>query len=64
MKIIKKSDKFYKRLKLISYSQTIIVKSVGKASYFLPLFFLPPPAPWPNVEQNFNVCARNCSVIP
>ena len=34
---------------------------------FLPLLFLPPypppPRPWPNVGQNVNVCARNCSVI-
>ena len=46
---------------------------------FLPLLFLPPPAPGPmfiktfelvivllypnNVDQNVNICVRNCSVI-
>ena len=41
---------------------TIIVKSVGKAATFY-LFFPSFPGPWPNVEQNINVCAQNCSVI-
>ena len=41
---------------------TIIVKSVGKVVFFY-LFFSFLPRPWPNVDQNVNVCARNCSVI-
>ena len=40
---------------------TIIVKSVGKVAFFTS-FFPSSPRPWPNVEQNVNVCARNCSV--
>ena len=51
---------------------TIIVKSVGKVA-FSTSFFPPPnppnppspphcPWPRPNVEQNVNVCVRNCSV--
>ena len=31
--------------------------------FFYLFSFLPVPGPWPNVEQNVNVCARNCSVI-
>ena len=57
-----KCDQFYKRLKLISYSPTIIVKSVGKVAFFTSSF-PSSPHPWPNVDQNVNVCARNCSVI-
>ena len=34
----------------LSVTPTIIIKSVGKAAR-------------PNVEQNYNVCAGNCSVI-
>ena len=41
---------------------TIIVISVGKATFFTS-FFPSSPRPWPNVEQNVNVCARDCSVI-
>ena len=33
-----KCDKFYKHLKLISYSPTIIVKSVGKVAFLTPSF--------------------------
>ena len=57
-----KYDKFYKRLKLISYSSTIIIKSVGKVAFFTSSFSSSP-HPWPNVDQTVNVCARNCSVI-
>ena len=40
------------RLKLISYSHTIIVKSLGKAACFsIPRFFLPPPAPGPMLSK-------------
>ena len=41
---------------------TIIAKSVGKVAFYTSFFsFLP--SPWPNVEQNIDVCARNnCSV--
>ena len=41
---------------------TIIVKSVGKVAFFTSSF---PSSPrrWPSVDQNVNVCARNCSVI-
>ena len=28
------------------------------------LFFPSFPRPWPNIEQKFNVCGRNCSVVP
>ena len=41
---------------------TIIVKSVGKVAFFTSSFSSSP-HPWPNVDQNVNVCARNCSVI-
>ena len=41
---------------------TIIVKSVWKVAVFTS-FFPSFPCPWPNVEQNLNVCGRNCSVI-
>ena len=51
MKIIKKSDKFYKRLKLTSYSQTIIVKSVGKAATFYLFFSFLPPPPGPMLSK-------------
>ena len=57
-----KCNKFYKQLKLISYSPTITVKSVGKVAVFNLFFFPSSLLPWPNVEQNVNVCARNCSV--
>ena len=53
---------------------TIIVKSVGKVA-FSTSFFPPPnppnppspppphcPWPRPNVEQNVNVCVRNCYI--
>ena len=45
-----KCDKFYKRLKLISYSPTIIVKSVGKVAFFTSSF-PSSPRPWANVDQ-------------
>ena len=57
-----KCDKFYKCLKLISYSPTIIAKNVGKVALFTSSF-PSSPRPWPNVDQNVNVCARNYSVI-
>ena len=57
-----KYDKFYKRLKLISYSSTIIIKSVGKVAFFTSSFSSSP-HPWPHIDQNVNVCARNCPVI-
>ena len=57
-----KCDKFYKRLKLIFYSPTIIVKSVGKVAIFTSSF-PSSPRPWSNVDQNVDVCARNCSFI-
>ena len=57
-----KCNKFYKGLKLISYSPTIIVKSVGKVAFYTSSF-PSSPCPWPNVDQNVNVCAPNCSVI-
>ena len=42
---------------------TIIVKSVGKVALFTSSF-PSSPRPWPNwVDQNVNVCTRNCSVI-
>ena len=41
---------------------TIIVKSVGKVTFFTSPFSSSP-HPWLNVDQNVNVCARNCSVI-
>ena len=41
---------------------TIIVKSVGKVAFFTSSF-PSSPRPWPNVDQNVNVCACNCSVI-
>ena len=41
---------------------TIIVKSVGKVALFTSSF-PSSPHPWPNVDQNVNVCAGNCSVI-
>ena len=41
---------------------TIIDKSVGKVALFTSSFSSSP-RPWPNVDQNVNVCARNCSVI-
>ena len=41
---------------------TIIVKSVGKVVFFTSSFSSSP-HPWPNVDQNVNVCARKCSVI-
>ena len=42
---------------------TIVVKSVRKAAFFTSSF-PSSPRPWPNnVDQNVNVCARNCSVI-
>ena len=43
-------------------STTIIVKNVGKNALFTSSFPFSP-RPWPNVDQNVNVCARNCSVI-
>ena len=44
----------------LSVTPTIIIKSVGKAATsFFPSFS----RPWPNVEQNYNVCAGNCSLI-
>ena len=46
-----KCYKFYKRLKLISYSPTIIVKSVGKVAFFTSPISSSP-HPWPNVDQN------------
>ena len=45
-----KCDKFYKRLKLIFYSPTIIVKSVGKVAFFTSSF-PSSPRPWANVDQ-------------
>ena len=30
---------------------------------FFTSFFPSSPRPWPNVQQNVNICARNCSVI-
>ena len=41
---------------------TIIIKSVGKVAFFTSSF-PSSPRPWPNVDQNVNVCACNCSVI-
>ena len=41
---------------------TITIKSVGKVAFFTSSF-PSSPRPWPNVDQNVNVCARNCSVI-
>ena len=35
---------------------------VGKVAFFTS-YFSSSPLPWPNVEQNVNVCGRNCSVI-
>ena len=46
----------------VSERSTIIVKSVGKVAFFTSSFSSSP-HPWPNVDQNVNVCARNCSVI-
>ena len=40
----------------------IIVKSVGKVALFTSSF-PSSPRPWPNVDQNVNVCAGNCSLI-
>ena len=37
-------------------------QSVGKVAFFTSSF-PSSPRPWPNVDQNVNVCARNCSVI-
>ena len=45
-----------------NWKTTIIVKSVGKVALFTSSF-PSSPRPWPNVDQNVNVCARNCSVI-
>ena len=56
-----KYDTFYKRLKLIFCTQTIIVKSIGKVA-FLTSFFLPIPVPDPMLSKTY-VCAPNCSVI-
>ena len=33
-------------------------------SCFFYLFFPSFPRPWPNIEQKFNVCGWNCSVVP
>ena len=49
-------------LKSKYYIATIIVKSVGKVAFFTSSF-PPSPRPWPNVDENVNVCACNCSVI-
>ena len=46
----------------VSERSTIIVKSVGKVAFFTSSFSSSP-HPWPNVDQNVNVCAPNCSVI-
>ena len=36
-------------------------KVLGRLLFYLFFSFIP--RPWPNVEQNVNICARNCSVI-
>ena len=46
----------------VSERSTIIVKSVGKVAFFTSSFSSSP-HPWPNVDQNVNVCVPNCSVI-
>ena len=46
-----------------NWKTTIIVKSVGKVALFTSSF-PSSPCPWPNVDQNVNVCTCNCSVIP
>ena len=46
----------------IQFYSTIIVKSVGQVAFFTSSF-PSSPCPWPNVDQNVNVCACNCSVI-
>ena len=40
----------------------LIIKSVGKVALFTSSF-PSSPRPWPNVDQNVNVCAGNCSLI-
>ena len=54
-KKLQKSNKFYKLLKLISHSQTIIVKSVGKASTFYLFFSFLPPPPGPMLSKTLMI---------
>ena len=50
------------RIKIRIQRTTTIVKSVVKVAFFTSCFPSSPQG-WPNVHQNVNVCARNCSVV-
>ena len=64
MYTVRRRSVFYTHSVVFSlyFIPTIIDKSVGKVA-FLTCSFPSSPLPWPNDDQNVNLCARNCSVM-